>query len=301
MTYCSVIRDPRIERNKRYPLYEVIVVTILAVIALAQGWEAIERYGKAKEAWLRRFLKLKHGIPHHDGYRRVISRILPEEIEQCFMNEVRAIKKEYERESIAIDGKTVRGHFKTGAGGKAPHIVSAWARENRLVFGQVKTEEKSNEITAIPTVLEKLALEGCIVTIDAMGCQYKIADQIVPQKADYLFSLKENQETLYEDVKEYFEGLDFSAPAGKNPHIRFHSVSSPDEGHGRIEDRDYAVSADVGWLVERHSDWQMIRSMGVVESNREMKGEVPVERRLFITSLPADAEQFAGSNSSIYI
>jgi hypothetical protein len=185
-TCFSVIQDPRIERNKLYPLEEVIV------IAMAQGWEDIERYARAKEAWLRRFLPLEQGIPPHDVYRRVLIRIRPEEIEACFMNWVRAIKKEYEREIIAIDGKTVRGHFKAGPGGKALHVVSAWAAQNRLVFGQVKTDEKSNEITAIPTLLEKLALAGCIVTNDAMGCQYKIADQIVGKKADYLFSLKGN-------------------------------------------------------------------------------------------------------------
>jgi predicted transposase YbfD/YdcC len=260
-------------------LEEVIVITILATIAMAQGWEDIEGYAKAKEVWLRRFLKLEHGIPPHDVYRRVMIRIRPEEIEDCFMNWVRAIKKDYEREIIAIDGKTVRGYFKAGPGGKALQIVSAWATRNRLVFGQVKTDEKSNEITAIPSLLEKLALAGCIVTIDAMGCQYKIADQIVGQKADYLFSLKENQESLYGDVKEYFAGLDFSAPMGKNGDIQFHSTSTHDQQHGRIEDRDYAVSDDVGWLIERHPAWKTIGSIGIVESSREVNGKVTGERR----------------------
>jgi predicted transposase YbfD/YdcC len=220
-------------------------------------------------------------------------RIAPEEIEECFMDWVRAIRRDYEREIIAIDGKTVRGHFRSGA--KALHIVSAWATENRLVFGQVKTEEKSNEITAIPTLLEKLALEGCIVTIDAMGCQHKIADLVVQKKADYLFSLKGNQETLHEDVKEYFEGLDFSLPAAAGRHIRFDSVSTHEQRHGRIEDRDYAVSDDVQWLIERHPAWKSIRSIAVVESSREIKGEVTVERRYFVSSLPADAGQIARS------
>jgi predicted transposase YbfD/YdcC len=145
----------------------VIIISILAVIVLAQGWEDIEAYAKAKKDWLGRFLKLEHGIPPHDVYRRVMNRLNPAEAERCFMDWVRAIRKTYEREVIAIDGKTVRGHFKAGEGGKALHVVSAWATENRLVFGQVKTEEKSNEITAIPALLEKIALEGCIVTIDA--------------------------------------------------------------------------------------------------------------------------------------
>ena len=141
MTWFSVIGDPWIERNKRYPLHEVIVITILAVIAMAQGWEDIERYGKAKEPWLRRFLELEHGIAPHDVYRRVMYRIKSEEIESCFMNWVRSIRKVYEREIIARDGKTVRRHFKTGS--KALHVVSAWATENRLGAGQVKTDEKA--------------------------------------------------------------------------------------------------------------------------------------------------------------
>jgi hypothetical protein len=155
------------ERNKLYPLEEVVISSILAVIALAHGWEAIEAYAEAKKDWLGRFLKLKHGIPPHDVYRRVMNRLNPAEVERCFTDWVRAIRKTYEREVVAVDGKTVRGHFKAGEGGKALHVVSAWATENRLVFGQVKTEEKSNEITAIPVLLEKIALEGCIVTIDA--------------------------------------------------------------------------------------------------------------------------------------
>jgi hypothetical protein len=195
MAYFSVIRDPWIERNKLYPHTKLSSLPFWRLPPQPRAGEDIERYGKTKEAWLRKFLSMEHGIPHHDAYRRVMSRIKPEEIERCFMNWARAVRKEYEREIIAIDGKTVRGHFK--GGGKALHMVSAWAEENRLVLGQVKTEEKSNEITAIPTLLEKLALKGCIVTIDAMGCQYKIADKVVEKKADYLFSLKKNQETLY--------------------------------------------------------------------------------------------------------
>jgi hypothetical protein len=198
------IIDPRIERKKCYPLIEVIVITLLALMAFAKGWEDIELYGKTKEAWLKQFLPLKNGIPKHDVYRRVFNRLDPREIERCFMAWVRAIKRDKEREiadykSDAVDGKTVRGSFNTRQGSKAIHLVSAWATENRLVFAQVKTEEKSkgNEvstITAIPTLLEMIALKGCIVTIDAMGCQYKIANQIVNAGADYVLSLKENSD-----------------------------------------------------------------------------------------------------------
>jgi hypothetical protein len=157
------IKDPRVERNKAYPLIEVIVITLLAVMAFAEGWEDIEKYGKAKETWLKKFLPLQHGIPKHDVYHRVFTRLKSEAIAACFMAWVRAIK----REVIAIDGKTVRGSFNTRQDRKAIHLVRAWATGNRLVFAQVKTEEKGNEITAIPTLLEMIALKGCIVTIDA--------------------------------------------------------------------------------------------------------------------------------------
>jgi hypothetical protein len=202
-------------------------------------------------------------------YRRVISRIAPDEIERCFMNWVRAVKRESEREAADVKSDAIDG--------KAPHIVSVGATENRPVFGQAKTEEKSkgNEvytITAIPALLEKLAPEGCIVTIDDMGCQYKIADQVAGKKADYLFSLKGSRGTLQEDVKEYFADPGFSAPSGANRHIPFQPVPAHDERHGRREDRDYAVSDDVGWLIERHPDWKTIRSIGVVEPGREVRG-----------------------------
>ena len=192
--FFNTIKDPRIDRKKCYPLIEVIVIRLLAVMAFAKGREDIELYGNTKKAWLKQFLSLENGIPKHDVYRRVFNRLNPQDIERCFMAWVRAIKQDKEREVIAIDGKTVRGSFNTRQGSKAIHLVGAWATENRLVFAQVKTGEKSNEITAIPALLEMIALKGCIVTIDAMGCQYKIANQIVTVGADYVFSLKENSD-----------------------------------------------------------------------------------------------------------
>jgi predicted transposase YbfD/YdcC len=267
---------------------EVLVITILAVICSAEGWEDIEEYGKAKESWLRKFLPLEHGIPRHDVYRRVMSRLKPEQVEACFMDWVRAIKQDVDREIIAIDGKTVRGSFNAREGQKAIHLVSAWATENRLVFAQKKVDEKQNEITAIPELLEMIALRGCIVTSDAMGCQYKIADQIVDSGADYLFSLKENQETRYEDVKEYFQDLDFSHPPADIP-----VTDRVDVDHGRIERRKAGITAEVGWLVERHPAWKSITSIGVIESRREVGEKAGVERRYYVSSLPADSDLFS--------
>ncbi|MDR1250299.1 MAG: ISAs1 family transposase [Treponema sp.] len=277
------IKDPRIDRKKCYPLIEVVVITLLAVMAFAKGWEDIELYGKTKKAWLKQLLPLKHGIPKHDVYRRVFNRLNPKDIERCFMAWVRAIKQDQEREVIAIDGKTVRGSFNVRQGSKAIHLVSAWATENRLVFAQVKTEEKSNEITAIPTLLEMIALKGCIVTIDAMGCQYKIANQIVNAGADYVLSLKENQETLYDDVKTYFEGIDFTHP---DPLVQTDSTFEVD--HGRQERRNHAVTGDVSWLVAAHPAWNTIKSIGVVESIRTIGERVSTEQRYYVSSLPPD-------------
>jgi predicted transposase YbfD/YdcC len=288
MDYFKDIKDPRIERNKAYPLIEVIVITILAVMAFAEGWEDIETYGLAKQAWLKKFLPLRNGIPKHDVYRRVFNRLQPTAIEQCFMAWVRDIKQDITREIIALDGKTVRGSFNSQLETSPLHLVSAWATRNRLVLAQVKTQDKSNEITAIPCLLELIALKGCIVTIDAMGCQYKIADKITEKQADYVFSLKENQETLYQDVAEYFQGIDFSHP---EPDVLVESTFDVD--HGRLERRSYGVSGNVSWLIERHPAWKTIKSIGVVQSIRETPEKTSTEYRYYVSSLNPDPELFA--------
>jgi len=290
MDYFKDIKDPRVERNKIYPLIEVIVITILAIMASAEGWEDIETYGLAKKAWLKKFLPLDNGIPKHDVYRRVFNCLHPQAIEQCFMAWVRDIKQDTTQEIIAVDGKTVRGSFNSQLDASPLHLVSAWATGNRLVLAQVKTQDKSNEITAIPSLLELIALEGCIVTVDAMGCQYKIADYIVEEKADYVFSLKENQQSLYEDVAEYFKGIDFSHPA---PDILVESTFDVD--HGRLERRSYGVSGNVSWLTERHPAWKTIKSIGIVQSTRETPQKTSTERRYYVSSLNPDSELFAAA------
>ena len=299
MEYFTTIEDPRREtKNKKYPLIEVIVITFLAVMSGADGWESIERYGVMRKKWLYKFLPLKEGIPKHDVYRRVLCAIKSELLEACFMNWVRDITQDIRREVIAIDGKTVRGmatksHFKAGTEAKTIHLVSAWATENQLVFAQIQTEEKSNEITAIPLLLEQIAITGCIITIDAMGCQYEIADKIVKKEADYVISLKGNQEILHEEVKEYWDMLDFNKPAVQAKYIKFRTLSTYDEKHGRKETRDYAISNDVQWLHKQFPQWKTINSIGVVESTRDTGEESKTERRYFISSLNSDEELFA--------
>jgi len=299
MEYFANIEDPRREtKNKKYPLLEVIVIAFLAVMSGADGWESIERYGVMRKQWLGKFLTLREGIPKHDVYRRVLCAIRSELLENCFMNWVRDIKEDIRREVIAIDGKTVRGmatksRFKAGTDAQSIHLVSAWATENQLVFAQVPTEEKSNEITAIPILLEQIAIGGCIITIDAMGCQYTIADKIVQKEADYVFSLKGNQETLHDVVKEYWDMLDFNKPVTQAKYIKFRTLSTYDEKHGRKESRDYAVSDDVAWLRKQFPKWKTINSIGMVESTRDSGTEVKTERRYFISSLGADENLFA--------
>jgi predicted transposase YbfD/YdcC len=292
--YFVNVPDPRSDINKLYPLYEVIVITILAVISFATGWEGIEEYANAKRRWLEKFIpELKNGVPHHDVYRRVFGALDSKVIEKCFMNWVRDIKKTKAGEVIAIDGKSIRGTFNAETG-KCVHIVSAWACANKLVFGQVKTDEHSNEITAIPTLLEQICLEGAVVTIDAMGCQYEIADQIVRKKGDYLFSLKGNQTNLHKDIVEYFARLDFDKPAKAAGPITFKTTVTFDDKHGRHEEREIAVSDDVEMFHKMYPKWKSMNTFGIVESTVTEKGKTTVERRHFISSLSAaDPKRFA--------
>jgi predicted transposase YbfD/YdcC len=287
--YFKEVKDPRVVAMTQYPLIEIIIITILAFMSGARGWEDIETYGLAKEMWLRKFLTLKYGIPPHDVYRRVFVRLKPDQIEECFMAWMRDVRIPIKREVIAIDGKTLRGSADKFLALKAAHIVSAYATEQRLVLAQVKTSEKSNEITAIPELLKLFVLKGCIITIDAMGCQYEIADQIVEGGADYLFSLKGNQETLLEDVEEYFSDIDF-----KHPEEGVKTYDTHDVDHGRVERRWHAITDNVDWLIERHPQWKTIKSIGVIEGMRWLnENNESIERRYFVSSLPADTEMFA--------
>ena len=201
--YFSVIKDPGIDRRKKYPLNEIIAVTVLAVMSFAQGREDIERFGKARKKRLSKFFKLEHGIPPHGVYRRVFCVLKPKEIEKCFMNRVRAVKKNVDSGVSAIGGKTVRGSFNAVNGAKPIHPVSAWATANKLVSGQIKTADHGNEITAIPSLPDMIATEGRVITIGATGCRYGIAGKTIKGKADFLFSLKGNRGSPRDGVKEF--------------------------------------------------------------------------------------------------
>ena len=204
----GVLEDPRIDRCKRHQLLDIITIAICAVICGADSWVYVEMFGKSKEEWFRSFLDLPNGIPSHDTFGDVLARLDPDRFQECFMEWSQGVAELLPGEVVAIDGKTVRRSHDKRAGKRAIHLISAWASANTLTLGQVKTDRKSNEITAIPRLLEMLELSGCIVTIDAMGCQKEIAQGILERRADYLLAVKENQGRLHQDVRDLFEGAE---------------------------------------------------------------------------------------------
>jgi predicted transposase YbfD/YdcC len=283
----SSITDPRIDRTKRHQLIDILVIAICATICGADGWEEFELFGQAKQQWFKSFLELPNGIPSDDTFRRVFGRIDPRQFRHCFLEWVRSVYELTQGQVVAIDGKQSRRSYDRAAGKSAINMVSAWASENRMVLGQVKVAAKSNEITAIPELLSMLEVAGCIVTIDAMGCQREIAAKIVEQEADYVLAVKGNQETLYEDVVRYFDW----ALSDKFKQTVYKSYESTDGEHGRIEVRRYYVTSDIEWLSQK-ADWKGLHTIAMVESERTIVGqETSRERRYYISSLPADALQ----------
>jgi predicted transposase YbfD/YdcC len=284
----SSLNDPRLERNKLHALIDIIVLTVSAVASGAEGWEAIEQFGREKLEWLRKYVPLKNGVPSHDCIAYVISRLPPKEFQECFMSWTQAVTEETGGEVIAVDGKTSKGSRDRKAHRNPLHMVSAWATTNRLVLGQEATAEKSNEITAIPKLLGLLELKGCIVTIDAMGCQRAIAEQIIDQHGDYVLGLKGNQGSLHEAVTDFFRTAEAADYAG----VSYAYEEEVDKDHGRLEIRRYWITEELRSL-PRTELWKGLRSIGLVE--REcFEGEArSIERRHFINSIPADAKQFA--------
>jgi predicted transposase YbfD/YdcC len=274
LSHFSSIEDPRVNRQKLHKLEDIFFITICAVICGADNWVAIEEFGKAKEFWFTEILGLTHGIPSHDTFGKVFSALDSAAFSESFSRWVSDLAKLSEGEIVAIDGKRVRRSMDTASNKAAIHMVSAWAHQNRLVLGQEKVKDKSNEITAIPKLLERLDIAGSIVTIDAMGCQREIAKKIVEKHADYVFSLKGNQGELYDDVKCWFEN---------NTSLET-SHTDIDAGHGRIETRYVRASMDIEWLKQRHH-WPHIESIIAVTATRNIKEKEAIETRYFISSL----------------
>ncbi|MGB2864703.1 MAG: ISAs1 family transposase [Sedimentisphaerales bacterium] len=282
LDYFTDVTDPRIERTKLHKLEDILAIAICAIICGAEGWTEMAFFGQCKQQWLETFLELPNGIPSDDTFRRVISALQPNEFEACFQRWTKAVSN-HQSDIIAIDGKTLRRSHNNVDGKSAIHIVSAWACENKMVFGQVATDEKSNEITAIPKLLEMLVLDGSVVTIDAMGCQKKIAEKIKESNGDYIFSLKGNQGTLHEEVKLFMD----DAITNSGDYDYNHTT---DGGHGRVEIRKVWYSQDIQWIQDR-KDWLGLSSLIAVESQRIIGDKVSTERRYFISSLSGiDAE-----------
>jgi predicted transposase YbfD/YdcC len=280
--------DPRVERTRLHLLGDILVIAICATICGADDFVAIAAWGRAQEGWLRQRCALPHGIPSHDTFDRVFRRLDPEAFAGCFLAWVQAVRTATEGEVIACDGKTLRHSFDTASGKAAIHMVSAWATANRLVLGQVKVDEKSNEIPALPALLRLLDIKGCIVTIDAMGCQKAIARQIVEQGGDYVLALKENQPSLYADVVEFFTEARATNFAGIP-----HGFSREFDGeHGRLETRRCWTVDDIAWLRERH-DWQALTSIVLIERERRVGDRRSVEWSYAISSLAGGSHRAA--------
>ena len=287
------IEDPRVNRQKRHLLVDVLTVGLCSMLTGGEGFNDMALFAKARFDWLKKFLKLPHGIPSHDTFNRVFSAIDPHCFLDCFVRWVQSVCPALDGDIVAIDGKALRHALNEG--GTLPYIVSAWAAKSRLTLGQVKVDDKSNEITAVPELLAALWLRGCIVTVDAMGCQKEIAAKIVEKGADYVLALKGNHATVHGEVALFFE--DAVAPCATSPAgsvtpgtMDFHETVEKD--HGRHETRRYWLSTDIKWMQDRKL-WKNLASFGMVESIRRVKGKCSIERRYYLTTLPLDAKKFA--------
>ncbi len=280
LSHFKNLPDPRIDRCKEHLLEDIIFIAISGVICGAEGWNEIAEFGKAKQEWLQTFLQLPHGIPSHDTFNRLFSALDPIAFEKCFLSWTQCVAERTSGRVVSFDGKTIKGSKKKDAK-SAIHMVSAWCGSNNIVLGQRKVDEKSNEITAIPELLSVLVLKGCIVTIDAMGCQTNIADNIVEQEADYVLAVKGNQGSLYEQIVDSFRFLKTASV-----------FDDLNVDHGRIEKRICRVIDDLS-MIEDSGKWKQLKQLIELESERIIKatGEIQKEKRYYITSLSCSAKE----------
>jgi predicted transposase YbfD/YdcC len=295
--YFKSIADPRVDRTKDHDLIDILVIAICALLCAAESFNDMEDFGKAKEHWFRTFLKLRNGIPSHDTFNRVFAAIDPKEFLECFLRWTQSLRQAVAQEIVALDGKALRRARNRDENPK--YVVSAWAESNNLVLGQLKVEEKSNEITAVPELLRVLELAGCIVTVDAMGCQKKIAREIIEADADYVLALKGNQETVHAEVKSFLDAAleekQKQRPKGAVlPKAAAHlqQLETVEKDHGRLEIRRYYQSGELDWFADR-TKWEGLRSVGMVESVREVDGKTTTERRYYLSSLSLEVATFA--------
>ncbi|WP_413172683.1 ISAs1 family transposase [Anabaena azotica] len=280
------LEDKRVERTKKHKLIDIVTIAICAVICGADSWVLMETYGKKKEKWLKQFLELPNGIPSHDTFARVFARIDPQQLQNSFLSWIKSINKITQGEVIAIDGKTLRHSYDKGKDKGAIHMVSAWATTNRLVLGQCKVDEKSNEITAIPELIKVLDIAGCIVTIDAMGCQKEIVKSIVDKSGEYVIALKKNQGNLYKNVEEIFKEAITKGFEG----FKCSDFHTKQDEHGREEIRHYLMLSDIQERIDTGKKWINLQSVGMVEYIRKVNGKTKVETRYYISSLTDNAK-----------
>jgi predicted transposase YbfD/YdcC len=292
LEFFEEIPEPRQKAKVLYPLPELLLCCLVGVLCGAEGWVEVEEYCEAKLVFLRRFLRFEHGIASHDTFSDVFNALDPARFKAAFIAWTAALQEDI-REIVAIDGKTLRRSFDRGAGQGPIHMISAWAAGQRLVLGQLAVGAKENEITAIPELLALLNLKGAIVTIDAIGCQKKIAAAIREKGADYLLALKDNQPTLCRDVADFLieqraVGFKDCAAASWATH------QTTDADHGRIETRRHWITSDIGWLRQRHPEWPDLLSIGMIEAVREPPGKpASCQTRYYIASIAPDAIEFA--------
>lgn len=297
ITHFENLPDPRVNRTKHHALIDLLVIAVCTLLCGGESFNDMEDFGLAKRDWFKTFLSLSHGIPSHDTFNRLFAALDPRAFGECFMRWTQSLRQAVAREIVALDGKALRRAL--NADQSLPYVVSAWAENNGLVLGQWKVADKSNEITAVPELLRALELGGCIVTLDAMGCQKKIAREIIEADADYVLALKGNQATVHEEVKTFLDAAltERTAPrpvgARLTPgaaHLALWETVEKD--HGRIETRRYFQSAELDWFADQ-SKWEGLKSVGLVEATREVGGKQTVERRYYLSSLPLDVETFA--------
>ena len=282
-----LVRDPRVERTRKHELHDMLVITICAVICDADGWNEVEEFGVSNEEWFRGFLDLPHGIPSHDTFGRVFAALDPDEFDTAFRSWVGTVAQTSARKHLAVDAKTLRSSFDAASEKAAIRMVSAWAYENHACFGQLKVDENSNEIAAIPKLLDTLCLKGATVTIDATGCQREISQGIVEKEGDYAVCLKGNQPALHDDVSLYLDD------AIERKADDLDTYTTTDEGHGRIERRTTWATTNVSWLQARH-EWPGLKSIAAVEASVERNGQTSIERRYFISSRVGEVAQVIG-------
>lgn len=283
----SMLPDPRMDRTKKHKLIDILFIAVCTVICGGEGFTDMEDFAIAKEAWLRKYLELPGGIPSHDTFRRVFSILDPHAFGVCFVRWSEALHEATKGSVVALDGKTIRHSFDVATGQAAMHMVSAWASENGFALGHMKVDGKSNEITALPKLLEMIDIRGRTVTLDAMGCQKELAKQIVDRGGDYVLCVKANQISLHEDVRRFFCDCDDFAGVG---HTYYESV---EKDHGRIEVRKcWAVEAEASWL-GFGEEWKALRSIAALRAERIIRGKSSVETRYYISSLPGNAKKIA--------